>query len=77
MALQTPVIGRSTWLILTKSTWMCIDIHIHNSDKELYEEDLKAATEKGWDMSYTFVCVDVDVCLGYRGVGGGWPDSES
>lgn len=47
---------------------MCIDIHIHNSDKELYEEDLKAATERGWDMSCT-VCVDV--CLGYRGVGGG------
>lgn len=46
---------------------MCIDIHIHNSDKELYEEDLKAATERGWDMSCT-VCVDV--CLGYRGGGG-------
>lgn len=45
---------------------MCFDIHILNCEVKLYEEDLKAATEKGWDKGYT-VCLYV--CLGCRG---GW-----
>lgn len=30
---------------------------------------MKAAVEKGFGMSYMFVCADLYVCLGYGGAG--------